>query len=216
MGLFDQVLGSVLSGLAQPQGGGQTQGAGNAPANAILIAIASAAARQMTQGGGTAAGVAPGQAGGSLGNVIGTAIGGALEQGLANAMHAQAPPGTPAAPGTAAIGTPAPGGLGSILTSLGGSAALGALVDQFTRNGHGDLISSWIQSGPNPGINPGQLAQALGPETVQALSQRTGIDVNSLLAQLSHELPAAVDQMTPDGRLPTDHEIHASVGAPVS
>ena len=233
MGLFDQVLGSVLGSLSQPQGGAGTgsAGTGSAAANAVLIAIASSAARSMISSatGQARAAAAPAAGGGSLGNVIGTAIGGALGGALANAMHAPgppatpapaaatAPPGAPAAPAAAgaaaaAAGVPA-GGLGGVLTALGGSAALGALVDQFTQNGHGDMIRSWIQQGPNPAIEPGQLAQALGPEAVSHLTQATGMDTNALLAELARALPSALDQLTPEGRLPTDHEIHAAASA---
>ena len=217
MGLFDQVLSSVLGGLAQSQGqapqtapGAPAGGAGNAAANAILMAIAAAAASRLAQGAGGQA--APGQApppqvgGGALGAAIGTAIGGALTGALANAARGQGQPGAAPAPGAPAV-PGLPGGLGSILTSLGGSAALGTLVEQFQRNGGGNFINQWIQSGPNPSIDPAQLQQVLGAETVQNLAARTGMDPQALLSQLAVELPHAVDQMTPEGRLPTDDEI---------
>jgi uncharacterized protein YidB (DUF937 family) len=35
-----------------------------------------------------------------------------------------------------------------------------------------------------------------------ALEQQTGLSQEELLARLSRELPTAVDQYTPDGRLP--------------
>ena len=137
---------------------------------------------------------------------IGTAIGGALTGALANAARGQGQPGAAPAPGAPAV-PGLPGGLGSILTSLGGSAALGTLVEQFQRNGGGNFINQWIQSGPNPSIDPAQLQQVLGAETVQNLAARTGMEPQALLSQLAVELPHAVDQMTPEGRLPTDDEI---------
>ena len=232
MGLFDQVLGSVLGSLSQPQGGAAAApaGGGNAAANAVLIAIATSAARTMISSATGQAQAAPAAGSGSLGTVIGTAIGGALSGALANAMHAPgaapaagatqaATPaaGAPAAPAAPAVPGALPaGGLGSVLTALGGSAALGALVDQFTQNGHGDMIRSWISQGPNPAIEPGQLAQALGPEAVSHLTQTTGMDTNALLTELARALPAALDHMTPEGRLPTDQEIHAAANAPAA
>ena len=100
-----------------------------------------------------------------------------------------------------------PGGLGGVLAGLGGAGALGALVDQFTRNGHGDAMGSWIGRGQNQRIAPHQLAEALGPTAVDELEVETGLSREQLLAELSDELPDAVDQLTPEGRLPDDREI---------
>jgi uncharacterized protein YidB (DUF937 family) len=97
-------------------------------------------------------------------------------------------------PGT---GAPAGGGV------LGGGG-LGGLVEQFRRNGHGNIIDSWLKPGPNQRIAPNQLADALGDDTVQSLAQQTGLPRDELLEELSETLPDAVDQMTPDGRLPDD------------
>ena len=47
---------------------------------------------------------------------------------------------------------------------------------------------------------------ALGPETVDQLSQQTGMGGNDLLSQLSHMLPGVVDQLTPHGRMPAQDE----------
>ncbi|NEX91961.1 YidB family protein, partial [Caulobacter sp. 17J65-9] len=100
-----------------------------------------------------------------------------------------------------------PGGLGGVLAGLGGAGALGALVEQFGKNGHGGLIDSWIGRGQNQQIAPHQLAEALGPHTVDELEVETGLGREQLLSELSDELPDAVDKLTPEGRLPNDHEI---------
>lgn len=107
----------------------------------------------------------------------------------------------------------ASGGLGGLLGnltgSLGGASAgsvlsggLGELVDQFTRNGAGPAAQSWVGPGPNQQIAPPQLEQAIGPDVLATLSQQTGLSKEELLSRLSRELPQAVDQYTPDGRLP--------------
>ena len=88
--------------------------------------------------------------------------------------------------------------------SLGG---LGALIDRFRNNGFEDAINSWIGTGQNQAISPGQLRQALGQETVEDLSQRTGLPHGDLLSQLSNILPGVVDRLTPNGRLPSDAEL---------
>jgi uncharacterized protein YidB (DUF937 family) len=104
------------------------------------------------------------------------------------------------------------GDLGGMIAGMGGAGALGALVDQFRKSGHGDLIDSWIGRGANQPAQPHQLAEAIGDQHVQELSQQTGVPREELLRELSDELPQAVDQLTPQGRLPDDQEIGRMIG----
>jgi uncharacterized protein YidB (DUF937 family) len=110
-------------------------------------------------------------------------------------------------------------GLGGILGSLGGllggagsgrsggagnllNNGLNELLDSFKQNGQGDTAQSWIEPGPNKEISPPQLKQAIGPDVLAHLEQKTGLSQQELLARLSRELPSAIDKYTPDGRLP--------------
>ncbi|MCG7394891.1 YidB family protein [Microvirga sp. ACRRW] len=103
------------------------------------------------------------------------------------------------------------GGLGGLLGGLGGAAGaggllnggLGELLDSFRQNGQGDVADSWVGTGPNKEIEPPQLEQAIGPDVLATLTQQTGLSREEILARLSRELPQAVDQYTPEGRLPT-------------
>lgn len=102
------------------------------------------------------------------------------------------------------------GGLGGLLGGLGGAGAggllnggLGELIDSFRQNGQGDVADSWVSTGPNKEIAPPQLEQAIGPDVLATLTQQTGLSREEILARLSRELPKAVDQYTPDGRLPS-------------
>lgn len=105
---------------------------------------------------------------------------------------------------------PLGGLLGNLGGALGGAGAggllgggLGELLERFKQNGQGDAAESWIKTGPNKELPPPQLKQAIGADVLAALEQQTGLSQEELLARLSRELPAAVDQYTPDGRLPT-------------
>lgn len=102
------------------------------------------------------------------------------------------------------------GGLGGL---LGGGAAgsvvsggLNDLLKQFQQNGQGDVAKSWIGSGPNKAISPNDLAAALGADRINTLASFSGMSRNDLLTQLSEQLPGVVDQLTPNGRLPTEQE----------
>ena len=92
---------------------------------------------------------------------------------------------------------------------LGG---LGGLLKQFQQNGFGDAINSWINTGPNKPVAPGQISGALGPDIIDSLSQRTGLSKDQILQILSQVLPNTVDQLTPQGRLPTRQEIARLMG----
>jgi uncharacterized protein YidB (DUF937 family) len=50
------------------------------------------------------------------------------------------------------------------------------------------------------------LARALGADKINALVAQTGMSRDDLLHGLSEYLPQAVDQLTPEGRLPTEQE----------
>src|SRR5438477_1617204 len=73
------------------------------------------------------------------------------------------------------------------------SGGLGELLQRFQQNGYGGVINSWIGKGPNQPIAPDELHQALGPDTVNELSQQTGVPRTDLLSQLAQALPTLVD-----------------------
>jgi uncharacterized protein YidB (DUF937 family) len=106
------------------------------------------------------------------------------------------------------------GPLGGILGgTLGGAAAgtilnggLGDLLKQLQDNGQGDVAKSWVGTGPNKAISPHDLANALGSDTLDQLTGETGMAHDDLLGGLIQSLPRFVDQLTPDGRLPTNEE----------
>jgi len=119
------------------------------------------------------------------------------------------PAGSPGS-GTAGLGDLIRGGLGGLLAggASGGllSGGLGELLKQFQQNGQGDVANSWISNGPNKPISTDQVERALGPEIVQTLSEHAGKPRQDILSELSKSLPDVVNQLTPDGRLPTEKE----------
>ena len=93
-----------------------------------------------------------------------------------------------------------PGG-GGLLEGLGG------LLERFQQSGHGNVMNSWIGSGQNQPVQPSQLGTVLGPDIIKVLAQRSGLSEDELTRQLSQVLPAVVDKLTPNGRLPTIAEL---------
>jgi uncharacterized protein YidB (DUF937 family) len=118
-------------------------------------------------------------------------------------------PGNVGAPG-GGIGDLLKGGLGGLLAggAAGGilSGGLNDLVRQFQQSGHGDVINSWVGPGTNKTIAPDNLAEALGSDRINALMAHSGMSREELLDGLSQELPGVIDQLTPEGRVPTEQE----------
>jgi len=103
------------------------------------------------------------------------------------------------------------GGLGGLLA--GGAAGsilsggLGDLLNQFQQKGLGDQADSWVANGPNKQVAPGDLANALGADQIEALTSQSGLSRDELLQGLSKFLPDVVNHLTPDGRLPNENEL---------
>ncbi len=106
-----------------------------------------------------------------------------------------------AAPTSATAASP-----GDILGGLGG------LLKQFQQNGFGDAINSWVNTGANKPVAPAQIPNAVGPDVIDALSRRTGLPQDQISQILSQLLPNMVDQLTPQGRLPSQQEIARLMG----
>ena len=121
-----------------------------------------------------------------------------------------APPTAGANPG-GGLGNILRGGLGSLLGgNAGGGALSGGLNDllkQFQQAGQGDVAKSWVANGPNRAISSDDLAKALGADQINTLMAHSGLSRDDLLGALSQYLPEAVNQLTPNGRLPTEQEV---------
>ena len=87
---------------------------------------------------------------------------------------------------------------------LGG---LSDLIGRLTAGGAGQQVNSWVGPGENQPIQPGQLGGALGQNTLNELSQRTGMSQQELLQQLAVVLPQLINSLTPKGRVPTAAEL---------
>jgi uncharacterized protein YidB (DUF937 family) len=106
---------------------------------------------------------------------------------------------SPDAPDAPASGGPLSGGILS--------GGLKDLLDRFRQNGQEEKVQSWVAKGSNKPIAPQELEQTLGEERIQWLMEQTGMPREELLSGLSNELPNAIDELTPEGRVPTDDEL---------
>ena len=90
-------------------------------------------------------------------------------------------------------------GLAGAIQDEGG---VDGLVSKLRAGGLGNEVDSWVSTGQNQGVEPQQLGAALGPDTVQQLSNKSGLDVSALLPLLAAFLPQIINMLTPNGRTP--------------
>ena len=81
------------------------------------------------------------------------------------------------------------------------------LIRKFQEQGLGDVIASWISTGPNRPITPEQLARVFDPEQLRELSHQVGIAMARLPDALAGLLPTLVDRLTPDGEVPGPYQL---------
>jgi uncharacterized protein YidB (DUF937 family) len=128
----------------------------------------------------------------------------------ATAGSARNAPGGQTASAGGGLGDLLKGGLGGL---LGGGAAggilsggLNDLLKQFQQAGQGSAANSWIANGPNKAITADDLAKVLDSDQVKTLMAHSGLSRDELLAALSQHLPGLVNELTPNGRVPTAQE----------
>ncbi len=91
----------------------------------------------------------------------------------------------------------------SVIDMLGSNqgGGLNGLIQAFQQNGLGHLVDSWVGTGQNLPVSPGQVQQALGPK-VQDLAQQHGMSTDAVSQALSQFLPGLIDHLTPNGQVP--------------
>jgi uncharacterized protein YidB (DUF937 family) len=108
--------------------------------------------------------------------------------------------------GAGTVGDLLKGALGGLLagSAAGGvmSGGLNDLLKQLQNRGFADTADSWLGSGPNKTIAPGDLAKVLGADQIEAMMEHSGLSRDEVLDGLSRHLPEVIDQLTPEGRVP--------------
>ena len=83
-------------------------------------------------------------------------------------------------------------------------AGIGGLISMFEQAGLGHVAQSWVSNGPNQPVSPQQLQTVFGEDRVQSMASQSGMQPQDFLSQLSQHLPNAVNDRTPNGRLPDE------------
>lgn len=80
---------------------------------------------------------------------------------------------------------------------------IGGLVSAFQKNGLGDVVASWISNNTNLPISAQQIQSVLGQGPLQDVASKMGLSSGDVASALSERLPGLVDQLTPNGQLPS-------------
>ncbi|MCK3657298.1 hypothetical protein A4G18_00825 [Pasteurellaceae bacterium Pebbles2] len=87
--------------------------------------------------------------------------------------------------------------LGSLLKNQGG---MEGVFNQLQKSGLDDLLNSWIGTGKNQPLNPNQVNDVFGEETLSNVAQQAGVETSQAQDILSQALPQIIDMLTPNGR----------------
>jgi uncharacterized protein YidB (DUF937 family) len=93
--------------------------------------------------------------------------------------------------------------LGGLAEGIREEGGLDALMGKLQGAGLGGTVDSWVSGGPNQPVDPQALGAALGPDEVQRLSAKSGLDVMALLPLLAAFLPQIINMLTPSGSVPS-------------
>ncbi len=75
-------------------------------------------------------------------------------------------------------------------------------IQSFRDQGLGELIDSWLGTGPNQPITPAQLETVLGKDTLAGFGTRLGLPAATVGTAAAAMLPEAIDELSEHGDLP--------------
>lgn len=86
--------------------------------------------------------------------------------------------------------------------ALKGMGGLGGLLGKLQQGGLGSKTQSWVSTGANEDVEPDELEQALGTDTVAQVAAEAGVSHDEAKSGLAAMLPGLVDKLTPGGSVP--------------
>ncbi len=101
-------------------------------------------------------------------------------------------------------------------SSVGDSGGLASVVNAFQKKGLGDMVASWISTGPNPPVSANQVTDVLGPTILKQFAQKAGVPQAQAGGLLASLLPAVIDHLTPDGKVPETPALESNLGGLLS
>ena len=142
---------------------------------------------------------------GILGNVAGSVLGGGQAQG-ANPLEAML---SNLGGGNQSGGANVLGAVMSLVQQNGG---LTGVLNMLQSSGLGQQANSWVGTGANAGVSADQMTQVFGNAGLGNLAAQLGTSHGQAGSILSQVLPELVNQLTPNGQVPDNHNDLLSQG----
>lgn len=99
---------------------------------------------------------------------------------------------------------------GLVAGGLAGGGLAG-LLSLLSQKGYGQQAGSWVSTGPNQALPPEALSDVLGEQQLADIAAQAGVSEDEARTGLAELLPEVVDHFTPEGRIPEDNDLSASV-----
>ncbi len=101
----------------------------------------------------------------------------------------------------------APGPLLQIaLQLLQQNGGVAGVLDKFRQGGYADQAASWQSTGQNMPLSGNALQQVLGSGAIGQIAGQLGMSQGDAAGGLAQLLPQLIDQFTPNGALPDNHD----------
>ena len=91
-----------------------------------------------------------------------------------------------------------------VMNLLQQQGGLSGLVDMLNKGGLGQQAASWVSTGTNLPVSPEQITQILGQGGIGDLAAKMGMNAQEVSGGLAQYLPEVVNQLTPDGAIPSN------------
>lgn len=85
-------------------------------------------------------------------------------------------------------------------------------LERFNEAGLGEVASSWVSSGANTPISNEQTESVFGEETLKDIADEVGLDYNTTTSATAFMTPHIVDNLTPNGVVPSEGDLLSTVG----
>jgi len=142
---------------------------------------------------------------GILGNVVGSVLGGGVQQ-------SQNPLGSIL--GQLSGGNSSQSGnlMTAVMSMLQQHGGLESVLGMFRSNGMGQEADSWVGTGQNINVSADQIQQVFGKSALGDLANQLGMSHGQASSAMAQILPELVNQLTPNGQVPENHNDLLSQG----
>ncbi|HEY3612485.1 MAG TPA: YidB family protein [Gaiellales bacterium] len=99
-----------------------------------------------------------------------------------------------------------------VVTGMLAGGGLSKIMSGLQSAGLEDKAKSWIAKGENKPLSADEVKQVVPAEKIAEVAQKAGVSHDDAAGLIAQALPAVVDHVTPDGHVPDDAAVDATLG----